>query len=173
MRFATAHVLQELGPDAHVLQELGPILGLEARNIKQEDGTRANLERVFQAMDSDNSKAITKVHSFAQHIVQLCLVQLFICYVSQGEWLAYFRSSEHAAQAHLSLQAAETDGAHSALPDAYLISLHERASELVKGLEDSDGCTDEKVAEAREVVDALVKLEPTNGRVSLVSAAAV
>merc|ERR1712166_1153787 len=33
------------------------------------------------------------------------------------------------------------------------------------GLEDSDGCTEEKVAEAREVVDALVKLEPTNGRV--------
>ena len=66
MRCATAHVVQELGPDAHVVQELGPILGLEARNIKQEDGTRANLERVFQAMDGDNSKGITKVHSFAQ-----------------------------------------------------------------------------------------------------------
>jgi len=123
-------------------EELGPILGLEARNIKQEDGTRANLERVFQAMDGDNSKGITK-----------------------GEWLAYFRTSEHAAQAHLSLEAAGADGVHSALPDARLISLHERASELVKGLEDSDGCTEEKVAEAREVVDALVKLEPTNGRV--------
>ena len=65
--------------DAHVLQTLGPILGLEARNIKQEDGTRANLERVFQAMDSDSSKGITKVHLLSAVVCVYFMLLITIC----------------------------------------------------------------------------------------------
>ena len=45
-----------------VLQTVGPLLGLTAQNVRQEDGSRASLEAVFQAVDSDNSKSISKVH---------------------------------------------------------------------------------------------------------------
>ena len=42
-------------------QSLGLLLGLKAQNIKQEDGSRAKLEVVFQAIDSDGSKGVSKV----------------------------------------------------------------------------------------------------------------
>merc|ERR1711957_478705 len=51
-------------------QALGPLLGLPAQSILQEDGTRTSLERVFQAVDADDSKSISK-----------------------GEWISYFSSS--------------------------------------------------------------------------------
>ena len=51
------------------LQALGPLLGLPAQTILQEDGTRASLETVFQAIDADDSKSISKVyHSIRKHI---------------------------------------------------------------------------------------------------------
>jgi len=54
-------------------ETLGPILGLESKNIKQEDGTRASFEEVFQSMDGDNDKGVSK-----------------------KEWLSYFTISKNA-----------------------------------------------------------------------------
>ena len=65
-------------------ERVGALLSLPAVNIQQEDGTRAKFEEVFQQMDADGSKGVTK-----------------------EEWITYFSTSaDKAPGATLALAAA-------------------------------------------------------------------